>query len=64
MTLSVLMYVLMMAAFVALAAVLVFDAVAAVRRWSAQRSTPAAAPVQRRSTAASARGARIASSRS
>jgi len=44
MTLSVLMYTMMLATFVALAAVLVCDAVAGVKRWSASRAHPAPAP--------------------
>ncbi len=42
MTLSVLMYAMMMATFLALAGVLVFDAVTAVLRWSAHRTAQSA----------------------
>ena len=42
MTLSVLMYAMMMATFLALAAVLLYDAVIAVRRWSAHRAAQSA----------------------
>ncbi len=52
MTLSILIYALMAAAFVALAGVLVFDAVTAGLRWSAHRSAPSDGPAHRRSTAA------------
>ena len=64
MTLSVLMYALMMVAFVALAGVLAFDAVTAVLRRSAHRTAPAARPAHPRATASSARNARIAPTRS
>ena len=64
MTLSVLMYALMMVAFVALAGVLAFDAVTAVLRWSAHRAAPAARPAHPRATASGARSARIAPTRS
>lgn len=63
MTLSVLMYAMMMATFVALAGVLVFDAVSAVLRWSAARAARAArsgAAAPRGSSASGARGARVA----
>ena len=64
MTLSVLMYALMMATFLALAGVLAFDAVAAVRQWSAQRRPQPARPVQRRPTAAGTRPPRAAATKS
>lgn len=60
MTLSVLMYALMLATFVALAGVLALDAVTAVRRWSASRRVQSVRPVGRRSTAAGARPPRAA----
>lgn len=61
MTLSVLMYAMMMAAAVALAGVLVLDAVASVLRWSAGRAHRSAGPAQRRPAA---RNPRVASTRS
>ena len=64
MTLSVLMYALMMATFVALAGVLVLDAVAAVRRRSGHRQAQPAASAQRRPAAASARPPRAVTTRS
>jgi len=64
MTLSVLMYALMMAAFVALAGVLVFDAVAAVLRWSGHRQAQPSAPAPRRPAASGARPPRAATTRS
>ncbi|MEA2143830.1 MAG: hypothetical protein QOI64_2260 [Solirubrobacteraceae bacterium] len=60
MTLSVLMYVLMTATFVALAGVLAFDAVTAVLRRSAQREADRAGPVHRRSSDSGARSRRAA----
>lgn len=64
MTLSVLMYALMLATCVALAGVLVFDAFTAALRWSGRRQAQPARPVQRRPTAAGARPPRAAATKS
>ena len=64
MTLSVLMYALMSATFVALAGVLAFDAATAALRWSAHRRAQTARPVQRRATAAGVRPPRPAATKS
>ena len=64
MTLSVLMYALMLATFLALTAVLAFDAVTAVLRWSAHRRALPARAVQRRPAAARARPPRAAATKS
>jgi hypothetical protein len=64
MTLSVLLYALMLATFVALAGVLAFDAVTAALRWAASRRVRPARPVQRRSGAAGARPPRTAATKS
>lgn len=64
MTLSVLMYALMFATFVALAAVLAFDAVSAVLRWSARRQAQPVRPDPRRHSAAGARPPRTAATKS
>lgn len=63
MTLSVLIYAMMMATFVALAGVLVFDAVSAVLRWSAHSRARSARPVERRPTASGTRNPRAAPTR-
>ncbi len=59
MTLSVLMYAMMMATFVALAGVLAFDAVTGVLRWSARRAARSTASAPRRTAAAGARNSRV-----
>ena len=64
MTLSVLMYALMLATFVALAGVLAFDAVTAALRWSARRQAQPVRPAARRQTAAGARPPRTAATKS
>ena len=64
MTLSVLMYALMLATSVALAGVLALDAATAMRRWSARRQVQRARPVHRRPTAAGARPPRAAATKS
>lgn len=64
MTLSILMYALMLATFVALAGVLAFDAATAVLRWSARaRQVQPAAAATRRPAAPGARGPRVASTK-
>jgi len=60
MTLSVLMYAMMMATALALAGVLVCDAVASVLRWSASRAHRSASPAGRRPAP---RNPRVASTR-
>jgi len=64
MTLSVLMYALMLATFVALAGVLAFDAVTAVRRWTGRRRAQPARAVQGRPSTAGARPPRAAATKS
>ncbi len=64
MTLSVLMYALMLATSVALAGVLAFDAVMAVRRSSARRRAQPVRAVHRRPTPAGARPPRAAATKS
>lgn len=64
MTLSLLMYALMLTTFAALAGVLAFDAATAVLRWSAHRRALPARPADRRPTAAGAGPPRAAATRS
>jgi hypothetical protein len=64
MTLSVLMYALMLGTFVALAGVLAFDAATTVLRWSANRRAQPARPADRRSAAAATRPPRAAATKS
>lgn len=64
MTLSLLIFALMVSTLVALAGILVVDAVRGLARWSARRAGRSAAPAPRRSSAAGARDRRAMPTRS